>query len=159
MLKKGLHVDPLLQSNLYLPRIAQCWLKHIQNTHFSTEMAAVENKEIVHNSSSLKSLKSIRRSILQIAACVSVVDIDSLTYPTDLATLSFYMANTPWPICWFAPSLLHAGPTLLATSLTHQYHIVGGRRLIRSITRNCVTCRKFSTKPQSQMLATRKSYT
>ncbi len=94
--KKGLHVDPLLQSNLYLlSQLKNCshyWLKHIQNTHFSTEMAAIENKEIVH---SLKSLNPFVDQSSKLLRVDMVVDIDSLTYPTDLATLSFYMANIP----------------------------------------------------------------
>ena len=48
--------------------------------------------------------------------------------------------------------LLHAGPTLLGSSLNQRYHIVGGRSVIRSITRACVTCRRNSVKPQPQML-------
>ena len=47
--------------------------------------------------------------------------------------------------------LLHAGPTLLAASLT-RYHIIGGRKVIRSVTRKCITCRHYSAKPQPQML-------
>ena len=48
--------------------------------------------------------------------------------------------------------LLHAGPTLLASSLSRQYHIVGGRNTVRSITRACVTCRRDAVRPQPQML-------
>lgn len=44
--------------------------------------------------------------------------------------------------------LLHAGPTLLAASLSQRFHIVGGRRVIRAVTRRCVICRKTSLKPQ-----------
>ena len=39
--------------------------------------------------------------------------------------------------------LLHAGPTLVMASLSRRFHIVGARRAIRSITRKCVTCRKY----------------
>ena len=48
--------------------------------------------------------------------------------------------------------LLHAGPTLLASSLNRRYHIIGGYKVIRSVTRKCVTCRKYSAKPLPQML-------
>ena len=36
--------------------------------------------------------------------------------------------------------LLHARPSHLTFSLSNQYHIVGGHKLIRSITRVCVIC-------------------
>ena len=48
--------------------------------------------------------------------------------------------------------LMHAGPTLLASSLSQKFHIVGARKTIRSITRQCVTCRRHSIKPQAQLL-------
>ncbi len=48
--------------------------------------------------------------------------------------------------------LLHAGPTLLTGSLYRRYHIVGGFKTVRSITRKCVTCRKYATRPLPQML-------
>lgn len=43
--------------------------------------------------------------------------------------------------------LLHAGPTLLSASLSARYHIVRGRSVIRSVTRNCVICRRKSARP------------
>ena len=48
--------------------------------------------------------------------------------------------------------LLHAGPTLLSCSLNRRFHIIGGRKIIRSVTRACVTCRRHAAKPQSQMM-------
>lgn len=37
--------------------------------------------------------------------------------------------------------MLHAGPTLLAASLSLRYHIVGGRKFVRSVVRECIACR------------------
>ena len=48
--------------------------------------------------------------------------------------------------------LLHAGPTLVAASLHHRYHIIGSRRVIRSVARECVICRRTSIKPSPQVL-------
>ena len=49
---------------------------------------------------------------------------------------------------WF----LHAGPTLLSYSLNHRFHILGGYKVIRSVTRACVTCRRVAARPQSQKM-------
>ena len=46
----------------------------------------------------------------------------------------------------------NAGPTLLSCSLNHCFHIIGGRNIIRSVTRACVTCRRHAAKPQSQVM-------
>ena len=48
--------------------------------------------------------------------------------------------------------LLHCGPTLLSASLNRRVHILGERKVVRSITRACVTCRKIAARPQSQMM-------
>ena len=48
--------------------------------------------------------------------------------------------------------LLHAGPLLVSASLGRRFHIVGGRRAIRSITRRCVICRRKSLRPQPPLM-------
>lgn len=48
--------------------------------------------------------------------------------------------------------LLHAGPTLLTASLSRRYHVVGGRKVIRSVARKCLTCRRYTARPKPQTL-------
>ena len=48
--------------------------------------------------------------------------------------------------------LLYAGPTLLASSLACQYHIVSGNKTVCSVTRACLICRRYSARPHSQLL-------
>ncbi len=48
--------------------------------------------------------------------------------------------------------LLHGGPTLVAASLSRKFHILGSRRLIRSVTRGCVTCWHVMARPCPQEL-------
>ena len=48
--------------------------------------------------------------------------------------------------------LLHAGPTLVHGSLCRRFHIVGGHKVVRSIIRQCVTCKKHSARPQNQKM-------
>ena len=48
--------------------------------------------------------------------------------------------------------MLHAGPTLLSSALTRRFHIIYLRKTVRSITRQCVKCRRQTTRPQPQML-------
>ena len=47
--------------------------------------------------------------------------------------------------------LMHAGPTLLAASLARRYHIINCRKIVRSVTHNCVTCRRSTIKPKPQL--------
>ena len=48
--------------------------------------------------------------------------------------------------------LLHAGPTLVFSSLSRRFHILGMKKTVRSVVRQCTTCRRHSTKPSPQML-------
>ena len=47
--------------------------------------------------------------------------------------------------------LLHAGPTLLISSLCRRFHIIGCQKLVQSITQGCVTCHRISPKPKPQL--------
>lgn len=48
--------------------------------------------------------------------------------------------------------LFHAGPTLMMSMLSQRFHIVGCRKLVRTIIRECVICRRESARPQPQLL-------
>ena len=50
--------------------------------------------------------------------------------------------------------LLHARPTLLCSSISRSrcFSIIGMRKTVRSVTRQCITCRKQTARPQPQML-------
>lgn len=47
--------------------------------------------------------------------------------------------------------LLHGGANLLAASLSHHFHVVGARKVIRSITHVCTVCQCSTSKPHPQM--------
>ena len=47
--------------------------------------------------------------------------------------------------------LLHVGPTLVAASLSSRFHVIGARRIVRSVTRSCITCRRVAGNPTSQL--------
>ena len=45
--------------------------------------------------------------------------------------------------------LLHAGPTFMMSSLARRFHIIRVRPTVRSVTRQCTTCRRWSIKPKT----------
>jgi len=49
-------------------------------------------------------------------------------------------------------TLLHAGPTLMLSVLSSRFHIIGARRLVRTVYRGCVTCKKVTAKTESQFM-------
>ena len=48
--------------------------------------------------------------------------------------------------------LRHAGPTLLSTSLSHRFHIIGCKRFVRSVTCGCIVCRRNTMRPLPQLM-------
>lgn len=48
--------------------------------------------------------------------------------------------------------LLHGGPTLVTSSLSGHYHIIGSRKVVHSVIRGCMRCRRTLTRPQPQIL-------
>ena len=48
---------------------------------------------------------------------------------------------------------LHAGPTLLMSIVSREYYVLSARRLIRSISRNFVTCQHTYAKTKNQIMA------
>ena len=49
-------------------------------------------------------------------------------------------------------SLGHCGPSLILSAAGTRVHIIGARRLARSVYRSCVVCRKAAAKTQHQMM-------
>ena len=45
---------------------------------------------------------------------------------------------------------MHAGPSLLCTSICLRFHVISLRKTVRSVTKGCVTCRRFSKRVSSQ---------
>ena len=48
--------------------------------------------------------------------------------------------------------MLHAGSTLLSSSLSSCFHIIYMRKTVHSIVHHCITCRHYTCKPQYQLL-------
>ncbi len=131
---------------------AECyWTRMIQHSHFENEIQALSKKCPVTSSSPILSLHPF-------------IDSSNVLRVGGRQRLSKSSYGSRHPIILHGKHpltrliirleharLLHAGPTLLAASLA-RYHIIGGRKVIRSVTRECITCRRHSAKPQPQML-------
>ena len=65
------------------------------------------------------------------------------------------MVNTSLPSSFIRSEhvcMLHAGSTLLSSSLLSRFHIIYMRKNVRSMVRQCVICRHYTCKPQYQLL-------
>lgn len=128
------------------------WISYSQKDCFSAEVESIMAKETVPSSSPLMSLHPFLDSngILRVSGREQKSKLAySAMHPV---ILSGKHPLTKLIIRSEHLRLLHAGPTLLSSSLSCRYHIVGGRKSIRSITRSCITCLRRSEKPKPQQM-------
>ncbi len=125
----------------------------IQATHFTADLDSLQRKQTFSNSSSLLSLQPF----------IDDSDILRVGGRKPLSQTSNYQSRHPAILHGKHPlthlmirhehqRLLHAGPTLLSASLSRHYHIVGGRKVVRSVARKCIICRRYTARPKPQML-------
>ena len=140
-----LSIQELLEAERY-------WIKIIQRTYFSEEIECLSQQISLNPSSPLLPLHPFVDSagLLRVGGRqrLSKTAYES-KHP---AILSGKHPLTRIIIYTEHLRLLHAGPTLLSASLSQRYHILGGRSVIRSTARGCVTCRRQAVKPRPQKL-------
>ena len=128
------------------------WITFIQREQFAREIDALKAGKRIPRSSSLISLNPFLddRGLLRVGGrehhSSRLYDIQ---HPLILHAKHLFTKRL---IVSEHKRLLHAGPTLLSTSLHRRFHLVRGRNAIRSVTRACVTCRRNFPRLQSQLM-------
>ena len=138
---------------LELQAAEQYWIKVIQASHFELDLTSLRGKQSLSKSSSLLSL----HPFLDESGVLRVGGRRRLAQMTDYQSRHPAILHGKHPLTHFMIRdehlrLLHAGPTLLTASLSRRYHIVGGRKVVRSVARKCIVCRKQAARPKPQML-------
>ena len=129
------------------------WLMIAQKEGLSNEYGALKNGQPISRSSKLLPFHPIfdkNHSLIRVGGRLSnqslshaqqhPVILDGNHPITKLIILSEHLR------------LMHAGPTLLLSSLNQRFHILKARKVIRSITRQCIICKRHSIHPQAQLL-------
>ena len=128
------------------------WFKCAQWIDFSTEISLLRSSKPLPNRSCLRSLHPILdpSSILRVGGRQSQSNWSySQTHPIILHGKNHLTKLIIWTEHL---RLIHAGPNLLLCSLARQFHIIGMRKTVRSVTRRCITCRRQVIKPQPQLM-------
>ena len=129
------------------------WLTVAQKESFPQEYSALEKGKILPRKSKILSLHPIwdkTRSLIRVGGRLSNSSLSfSQQHPV---ILNGGHSITKLIISSEHLRLMHAGPTLLLSSLNQRFHIVRARRAVRSITRQCITCKRHSIHPQDQLL-------
>ena len=128
------------------------WIAVVQRQHFTEEIKALKKQSALSSSSSLLSLHPILDSNNLLRVGGRQQNSKLLYSKQHPLILLGKHPVTKLIILTEHIRLLHAGPTLLSSSLSRRYHIIGSRSAVRFITRGCVTCRRNSAKPNPQKL-------
>ena len=132
---------------------ANYWYSIIQEAHFPSELRALRMKtQTIPTSSRLCSLNPMidEYGILRVGGRQQKSQFSyNSKHPVIL--------DSRHPLCKLLirsehVCLFHGGSLLVSSSLFRTYHIIGGHRAIRSIVRNCVTCRRQAPKPENQKM-------
>lgn len=123
-----------------------------QEAHFSQEREQLAELKPISRRSSLRSLNAFMDSdgLLRVGGRLNNAFLDyNEKHPiiihknTHLAFLITSQAHL---------DTLHGGPQLTLSHLLRQFWIIGGRSLVRSLTRTCGRCARFRVKPQIQLM-------
>ena len=150
-----LNTEPIHETYLTTEELHKAevyWYLNAQLAHFSEEIDAIKSKSDLNRSSAILSLRPFVDSsgLLRVGGRQQH---SQMSYSQKHPIILHHKHPLTHLIIRSAHlRLSHAGPTLLTTSLGSHYHILSCRKLVRSITRGCVTCRKLSAKPSSQLM-------
>ena len=121
------------------------WIKIIQAAHFELDLMSLQRKETLPRSSSLLPLQPF----LDDSSILHVGGRRKLSQTSNYRSRHPAILHGKHPLTRFIVHeehlrLLHAGPTLLTASLSRCFHIACARKMIRSVARKCITCRRSS---------------
>ena len=132
---------------------AEKWLlRKAQQRHFSKELRALRAGEGIAPTSRLRTLTPMLGTdgLLRIGGRLSKSSLSKYQqHPIIVDSKSTLVEKM------FAHkhiSLGHCGPSLLLCHTGHKFHVLGGRRLSRSICRNCVICKRVAPQPVPQQM-------
>lgn len=127
------------------------WISLAQQDHFPSEIRELEVKGMISTTSSLLTLcpqldpnKVLRVGGRQHNSKMRFSRIHPIILPKKHPITRLIVSSEHI-------RLLHAGPTLMMSSLSQRFHIVGGRQLVRLVSRECIICRRDSAKPKPQL--------
>ena len=128
------------------------WISLAQHDYFPSEVQELEAQGTISSTSPLLTLRPLLDSnkILRVGgrqrnSAMAFSRIHPIILPKKHPI-------TKLIVCSEHTRLLHAGPTLMMSSLAQRFHIIGGRQLVRLVARECIICRRDCAKPQAQLL-------
>lgn len=129
------------------------WLMIVQRESFPKECNALEKEQPLPKNSRLLPFHPIWGKHYSVICVGGRISNSTLSYSqSHLVILDGKLPITKLIILSEHICLMHAGPTLLLSSLNQKFHVVGTREIVRFVTRQSITCKHHSIRPQDQLL-------
>ena len=139
------------QSTTELRRAERYWLLFTQVNCFAQELASLRSKHDLPRHSVLRFLNPFVDSegLIRVGGRISR---SQLSY----SNIHPVILHGKHPITKLLTRhehsrLLHATPSLVSTSISLHYHIIGLKKIVRSIIRTCTICKRYSGKSLFQL--------
>ena len=140
-----LTVSELAAAEIYLVRFSQ-------EAHFSEEIALLESGKDLPRGSSLLSLHPFLdpHGVL----CIGGREQNSQLSYAQMHPMILHGKHLLAKLIIRSEHqrLLHAGPMLVSSTVARRFHILGMRKTVRSVTRQCVTCCRQGVRPIPQKM-------
>ena len=153
--KKNRPSSPTVSPNLTVEELTNAenyWISHSQQDCFGTEMDVLKRDRALSSDSKLLTLRPFIDSngIIRVGGRQQNASLKySAMHPIILQgkhpVTKLLVRNEH-------KRLLHAGATLLNSSLNRRFHIIVCRKIVRTVTRGCIVCRRHAEKPRPQMM-------
>ena len=138
-------------NTMELARSEKYWLTVSQMSTFPKEISTLNSKGDLPANSSLLSLRPFidPDGLMRVGGRISKSKLKyDVIHPVILHGSHLI---TKLLIHYEHHRLLHAGPTLVCSSISLRFHIINLRKTVQTITRACITCRRHAAKPLTQL--------
>ena len=128
------------------------WIHQAQLASFQSEIDAIKSGRALHLSSKLLPYHPFLDSedLLRVGGRINHAKLHfSKCHPILLSASHPFIRSM---ITFEHQRLLHTGPTLVSASLSREYCILNGRRMIRDVVRRCVICRHVDARTKPHLL-------
>ena len=118
------------------------WIRLAQRDNFESEIACLQ---LTSPYRYLVLYLHFIHFLTKTKCCVQVVDRNAQSYLTQNVIPFILHAKHPIAklLIWSEHQrLLHGGPTLALASLSYRFHLLNCRKTVRSVLRQCITCRR-----------------
>ena len=131
---------------------AEYWiLRKCQQKYFPKEVQALEANQPMAPTSRLRALNpKMTKGLLRVGGRLSRSSLSSFQQHPIIVDRKSTLVQKLFLSKHI--SLGHCGPSLLLCQTGIRFHVLGARRLARSICRNCVTCRRVTPQPIPQQM-------